>query len=66
MPLAWACRDENHGAFLQAGLDTLSALHGALQPRDRYGCPVCLARGLPGWVRPATHEEASTLTQGAA
>lgn len=63
MPLAWTCISypEIHGSFLQAGLDTLSALFGALQPRDRYGCPRCIAAGEPGWMKPATETEAARI-----
>lgn len=61
MPHAWLCtaHPEAHGAFPQAGLDTLSAIYGALQPRDRYGCPICLSQGQPGWMRAATETEAA-------
>lgn len=59
MVAAWTCLEEpqRHGSFPQSGLDTLSALYGALQPRDRYGCPVCFAAGKEGWVRPASSDE---------
>jgi hypothetical protein len=64
MPKAWTCLAQpiRHGSFLQAGLDTLSAIHGAPQPFDRYACPVCLAAGGPGYVRAATETEADRLS----
>lgn len=63
MSKAWTCatEPERHGTFPQSGLDTLSALYGALQPRDRYGCPICLAQGKSGWLTPATHTEAARI-----
>lgn len=63
MPAAWTCEAEpaRHGSFLQLGLDNLSALYGALQPRNRYGCPICLARGLDGWMRAASEPEAARI-----
>lgn len=69
MSLAWTCvvAPEQHGSFLQTGLDNLTAIYGALQPFDRYACPVCLADGKPGYARPASHTEAARLAaqQGA-
>lgn len=64
MSRAWTCRTypELHGSFLQHGLDTLSAIHGVCQPRDRYACPVCMACGEPGWMTPATSTEAGRLS----
>lgn len=60
MPRAWTCKTypELHGSFLQAGLQDLSRLYGVLQPAKRLACPVCMACGEPGWMRPAEkHEE---------
>jgi hypothetical protein len=64
MARAWTCRTypELHGSFLQLGLDNLSALHGVCQPRDRYACPVCMACGEPGHMRPASQTEADRLS----
>lgn len=60
MTLAWQCAaDAGHGPFLQAGLDALADLHPELQPRGRFGCPVCVAKGLAGWLRPASKTEAA-------
>jgi hypothetical protein len=63
MPSAWTCTTypDLHGSFLQSGLDTLSAIYGALQPRNRHGCPVCLAMGESGWMRPASGAEVERL-----
>lgn len=63
MARAWTCTAEphRHGSFLQIGLDTLSAIYGALQPRDRFGCPVCIAQGKSGWMRPATEQEEKNI-----
>lgn len=63
MSRAWTCISDpdSHGSFLQAGLDALSARYGALQPRDRYGCPRCIAAGQPGWMRPASSTEAGRI-----
>lgn len=62
-PAAWTCVDEpeRHGSFLQQGLDNLSEFFGAVQRRDRYGCPICLAKGDPGWLRPSSSTEADRL-----
>ncbi len=69
MPKAWSCIDfpELHGSFLQAGLDTLSKLCGAVQPEHRYACPICLSIGSPGWMRPSEEPEAARIAaeQGA-
>lgn len=64
MPKAWTCNAEpiKHGSFLQLGLDNLSAIYGAVQPMDRYACPVCLANRQPGWMRAATQPEADRLS----
>jgi hypothetical protein len=50
----WMCIDHpaSHGSFPQAGLDYLAAMAPALQPKDRYACPKCIAIGNPGWMRP--------------
>lgn len=63
MTLAWTClsKPEQHGSFLQTGLDTLSAIYGAVQPRNRYACPICIAHGGEGWARPATQTEAARI-----
>lgn len=64
MPHAWTCcgYPDLHGSFLQAGLDTLSAIYGVCQPRNRYACPVCMACGEPGHMRPATQTEGDRLS----
>lgn len=64
MPKAWTCLKEpsRHGSFPQSGMDTLSAIYGGLQPRDRYGCPICIASGGEGHMRAATQTEADRLS----
>jgi hypothetical protein len=64
MPAAWTCSAEpkKHGSFLQLGLDNLSAIFGAVQPMDRYACPVCLAQNQSGWMKPATESEVAALS----
>lgn len=63
LPLAWTCTADpaRHGSFLQSGLDTLSAIYGGLQPKGRFACPICIALGQPGWVRPSTETEAARI-----
>ena len=45
MSKAWTCIADpvRHGSFLQTALDTLSAIYGGLQPKDRFACPICIA-----------------------
>lgn len=64
MPKAWTCSafPEKHGSFLQLGLDNLSAIFGAVQPIDRFQCPICAADHKPGWMRAATEREVATLS----
>lgn len=53
-PHAWTCLDHpaSHGSFPQAGLDMLAGIAPDLQPKNRYGCPRCVAEHKPGWMRP--------------
>lgn len=61
--MAWTCtvEPERHGSFLQSGLETLSAIYGGLQPKGRFACPVCIALGKSGWMRPADKTEVARL-----
>lgn len=61
MPIAWSCcrEPEEHGAFLQSGLLELAEHQPDMQPPRRFGCPVCIAQGHEGAVRPATSAEAA-------
>jgi hypothetical protein len=62
-PFAWTCVDhpERHGSFPQDGLNLLSDIFGAVQPIDRFICPICDASGEPGWMRASTITEADRL-----
>lgn len=62
-PFAWTCMDfpDQHGSFPQHGLDVLSECFGVCQPKNRYACPVCLANGRSGWVKPATEAEGARI-----
>ena len=62
MPAAWTClrHPKEHGSFNQRLLSSLGALGGAM-PKHRFGCPICVSTGRPGWVRPASAEEAAMV-----
>lgn len=63
MPRAWTCRTypELHGSFLRDGLHKLSTVYEVFQPKNRLACPVCLAVGEPGWMRPSEESEVARL-----
>lgn len=63
MPWAWTCIEHpaSHGHFPQAALDHLAAIAPKMQPRNRYGCPKCIAFDKPGWMRPTFSEETGGL-----
>lgn len=63
MPFAWTCMEypELHGSFPQVGLEILSKCFGVCQPAHRFACPVCMACGMPGYVRPATETEGARI-----
>jgi len=44
-------------------LDNLSAIYGVCQPMNRFACPVCMACGEPGYMRPAEESEAAALSR---
>lgn len=54
MPNRWTCLDHpaSHKSFPQWALDDLAREFPELQPRNRYACPQCWAKGDEGWMRP--------------